>query len=145
GATLIERGDTITVLRDGVACTVASGAASRRARHAVRLATLAGDERLLARADARAALDALPADAAVVAWGAGDVVGGGVDAAELGIAGALGALGEVAVAVAIDPATRELAVTVVAADASRTASAPTRGGVGLIASPPGPPALAALP
>jgi len=145
GATLIERGDTITVLRDGVACTVASGAASRRARHAVRLATLAGEERLLARADARAALDALPADAAVVAWGAGDVVGGGVDAAELGIAGALGALGEIAVAVAIDPASHELAVTVVPADASRTASAPPRGSVGLIASPPGPPALAALP
>jgi hypothetical protein len=142
GALLVESGDTVTVYEDGIACTVASAVASRRARHAVRLAGLADDERLVADAKARAAIDALPPDVAdVIAWGAGDVIGGGISDE---LSSALGTLGNVAVGMSFHEDGSALHVYV----------RPERGlegfeskvvKVGLYAQPPVPPPLPPLP
>ena len=139
GATLVELGDTTTVFRDGVACVVASGAASRRARHAVRLAGLTDDERLVSNPAARAAIDALPPDADVIAWGAGDVIGGGVND---DLAATLGAMGNVAVALSLDEG-----VLTVSAHPERAPEGRESKGLrmGLYARPPSSPPLAPLP
>jgi hypothetical protein len=144
GATLIELGDTITVIEGGVACAVASGAASRRARHAARLAGLGDDERLIADPAARAALAALPAGAAVVAWGPGDVIGGGVDAEGLGLTEALGALGDLAGALSIDRS-KGLVVTVRPERGPIGPESKGPASIGRIAHPPAPPPLPPLP
>ncbi|MCB9574071.1 MAG: hypothetical protein H6709_18465 [Kofleriaceae bacterium] len=60
GAQLLEHDDAITIVRDGVTCDVTGGAASRRRRHAVRLAGLDDAERLVAAPATRRWLDALP-------------------------------------------------------------------------------------
>jgi hypothetical protein len=142
-ASLIELGAGVTVLRGGVACTVTSGAPSRRARHAVRLATLTGPDRLSARADAAAALGALP-PATVIAWGDGALIGAGLDAEGVELAGRLGRFGDVAIAVDVAAGTRTVDITVVGAGGEPggdpAPGAEHRFAVGrLAAAPPAPP------
>jgi len=100
-AVLVQIDDVTVVLRGAIACSVTSAVTSRRALAAARLATLAGDDRLFARDEPRVAVEralaAVP-EAQVIVWGAGAVIGGGIDASGRGLAGALGELGEVAIA-----------------------------------------------
>jgi hypothetical protein len=107
-ATLIARNDETTVLRDGVACVITNGAASRREHHAVRLATLEADERL--PADALAPV----AGAAYLGWGTGTVIGAGIHD-DVGVA-----LGKAprAVGVDYDAAAQEIEIRVDVPDAT---------------------------
>jgi hypothetical protein len=116
-AILVEHGEVTVVLRGGAGCAVSGGAASVRARHALRLATLGDDERLLrARPEVRAALEALP-DAEVTAWGAGPVIAGG-------LGGGLALSGELAIAASMAGRTLRIEAS---APAARAAQVPLGG------------------
>ena len=95
-ATIVDTTDAAIVLDGGFACVVTSGVRSRRDHHAVRLATLAADERL-----APTAVDAV-ATAPVIVWGRGDVIGAGLDDTGEGLAAALARRGTVAIGARVE-------------------------------------------
>ncbi len=129
GADLIDLGETTTVIRGDVACIVESGAASRRAHHALRLASLTAEDRLLASsAEVDGLLRALPA-ADVIVWGKGALVGGLVEVVPGAATEALAVAGTPAIAIGVDPSSHEVRLTIAAPAVAPEADRPTEGTV----------------
>lgn len=128
GAFVVELGDTTTVLRDGVACVVESGARTRTAHHALRLAALTDEDRLLTtRHDDAALLRSLP-EGDVVLLGKGELIGGLIEVVP-GLATQTLAGDTPAIALSIEPASHHVVITIASTVNPQAPARPDHGSV----------------